>query len=160
MSLVLQEISVQVKYWSHANLTKKQVKNVLLIKARQNPFYRELLLKLDRSSTQAASVENYEIRFSRSNYMHILEYLCRVSFLTTLNIYNDYFKSRYKWCKGIENIIHAYCDRRQKFALVPHIFYRSYCVFTPRVLWPRSFLIFTVDKLKNFAANIFLKLVC
>ena len=45
-------------------------------------------------------------------------------------------------------------------ALVHHILYGSYCVFTPRVLWPRSFLIFIVDELKNFAANIFLKLVC
>ena len=41
------------------------------------------MLKLDRSSTQAVSVENYEIRFFRSDYTHILEYLCRVSFHTT-----------------------------------------------------------------------------
>ena len=54
------------------------------------------MLKLDRSSTQAIFVENYEIRFSRHDYMHILEYLCRVSFLTTLNIYKDYFKSHHK----------------------------------------------------------------
>ena len=54
------------------------------------------MLKLDRSSTQAIFVENYEIRFSRPDYMHILEYLCRVSFLTTLNIYKDYFKSHHK----------------------------------------------------------------
>ena len=57
------------------------------------------MLKLDRILTQAISVENYEIRFSRSNYMHILKYLCRVSFLTTLDIYKDYFKSRHKGCK-------------------------------------------------------------
>ena len=29
----------------------------------------------------------------------------------------------------------------------------------PRVLWSRSFLIFIVDKVKNFAANILFKLV-
>ena len=40
-----------------------------------------------------------------------------------------------------------------EIALVHHILYRSYCVFTPRVLWPMSFLIFTIDELKNFAAN-------
>ena len=28
--------------------------------------------------------------------MHILMYLCRVSFLITLNIYKDYFKGRHK----------------------------------------------------------------
>ena len=35
MSLVLQETNVQVKYWSHASLTKKQVKEVLFIKTQQ-----------------------------------------------------------------------------------------------------------------------------
>ena len=63
-------------------------------KSRQNPFYRDLMLKLDRNSTQAVFVENYEIRFFRSDYTHIPIYLCRVSFLTTLDIYKDYFKGR------------------------------------------------------------------
>ena len=80
------------------------MKNVLLIKARQksqqNPFYRELLLKLDRSFTQAVFVENYEIRFLRFDYTHILKYLCRVSFFTTLDIYKDYFKSLHRDEKG------------------------------------------------------------
>ena len=68
--------------------------NVLLIKARQNPFYQDLMLKLDRNSTQAVSVENYEIKIFRSDYTHIPMYLCRVSFLITLDIYKDYFKGR------------------------------------------------------------------
>ena len=54
------------------------------------------MLKLNKSSTQAVSVENYKIRLFRSDYMHILEYLYNVSFLTTLDIYKDYFKSRHK----------------------------------------------------------------
>ena len=33
MGLVIQETSIQVKYWNHANLTKKQVKKVLFINA-------------------------------------------------------------------------------------------------------------------------------
>ena len=53
------------------------------------------MLKLDRSSTQAVSVENYEIRNSISDYTHILEYLFRISFLTILDIYKDYFKGRH-----------------------------------------------------------------
>ena len=73
---------------------------MLLIKApqqsQQKDIYRDLMLKLDRSSTQAVSVENYEIKFFRIDYTHILEYLCRVSFLTTLDIYKDYFKGRHK----------------------------------------------------------------
>ena len=102
MDLVLQETTVQVKYWSHASLTKKQVKEVLFITAqqqsRQKDFYRDLMLKLDRSLTQVVSVKNYEIRNSKSDYMHILEYLCRVSFLTTLDIYKDYFKGCHTGC--------------------------------------------------------------
>ena len=54
------------------------------------------MLKLDRSLTQAVSVENYEIKNSKSDYMHILVYLCRVSFFTTLDIYKDYFKGYQK----------------------------------------------------------------
>ena len=42
---------------------------------------------LDSSSTETVSIENYEIHISRSNFMHIHIYLCRVSFLTTLDIY-------------------------------------------------------------------------
>ena len=53
------------------------------------------MLKLDRSSTEAIFVENYEIKNSISNYMHVLEYLSRGSFLTTLDIYKDYFKGRH-----------------------------------------------------------------
>ena len=50
------------------------------------------MLKLDRFLTQAVSVKNYEIKLFRSDYTHILMYLCRVSFLTALDIYKDYFK--------------------------------------------------------------------
>ena len=53
------------------------------------------MLKLNRSLIEAGSVENYEIRISKSDFMHIYEYLCRVSFLTTLDIYKDYFKSHH-----------------------------------------------------------------
>ena len=49
---------------------------------------------LDSSSTKVVSIENYEIQISKSDFMHIRVYFCRVSFLTTLDIYNDYFKGR------------------------------------------------------------------
>ena len=90
------------------------MKEVLFIKARQksrhNPFYQDLKLKLDKISTQAVSVKKYEIKFSITDYKHVFEYLCSVSFLTTLDIYKDYFKSPHGLCKVI---IHAYCDRKQ-----------------------------------------------
>ena len=138
-------------------MTKKQVKNVLLIKAR---WSLDRILSIENyywSSTQAPFVENYEIKFSRSNYTHILEYLCRVSFLTTLEIYKDYFKSRYEVMQS-DNTCLLWSEA--KITLVHHLLYKSYYVFVPRVLWPRSFLIFVIDELKNFVTNIFLKLVC
>ena len=49
---------------------------------------------LDSSLSEAISTENYEIQISRSDFMHIHVYLCRVSFLTTLDIYKDHFKGR------------------------------------------------------------------
>ena len=69
---------------------------VLFIKTRQisqqNHIYQGLMLKLDKSSTATVFVENYEIKISRSDYTHIHVYLCKVFFLTTLDIYKDYFK--------------------------------------------------------------------
>ena len=104
---------------------------------------------LDTSSIQAVSVENYEIRLFRFDYTHMLMYLCRVSFLTTLDIYKDYFKGRHACIVWLN----------AKSGLVHYSLCRSYFVFASRVLWPRSFLIFIVDELNNFAANIFFKLM-
>ena len=52
------------------------------------------MLKLNRFSTQTVFVKNYEIRLFKSNYTHIPMYLCRVSFLTTLDIHKDYFDAK------------------------------------------------------------------
>ena len=51
------------------------------------------MLMLNSSLTKAISIENYEIQISRSYFTHIHVYLCRVSFLTILDIYKDYFKN-------------------------------------------------------------------
>ena len=48
----------------------------------------------DSCSTEAVSIENYEIQIFKSIFTHIQVYLYRVSFLTTLDIYKDYFKGR------------------------------------------------------------------
>jgi len=48
---------------------------------------------LNSSSIEAVSIENYKIHISKFDFTHIHVYLNRVSFLTTLNIYSDYFKS-------------------------------------------------------------------
>ena len=49
---------------------------------------------LNSCSMKTVSIENYEIQISKSIFMHIQVYLCMVSFLTTLDIYKDYFKGR------------------------------------------------------------------
>ena len=41
------------------------------------------------------SIENYENQFFRSDFLLMLMYLCRVSFLTTLDIYKAYFRGRH-----------------------------------------------------------------
>ena len=45
-------------------------------------------------STEAVSIENYGIQIFRYVFHAYPSYLCRVSFLTTLDIYKDYFKGR------------------------------------------------------------------
>ena len=42
------------------------------------------------------SIENYVIRIFISDFRPMLMYLCKVSFLTTLDIYKTYFRSRHK----------------------------------------------------------------
>ena len=53
MGLLLQKTSVQIKYWNYASLTKKQMKEVLFSKGRQQSwqkdFYWDVMLKLDTS---------------------------------------------------------------------------------------------------------------
>ena len=141
LGLRLQKICYSSQVLKSLRSDQKISEEELFIKSRQQSqrkdFYRDLMLKLDIRSTQAISIENYEIKFSIFYYTHILKYLCRVSFLTTLDIYKDYFKVRCA-CK---------CDT------VHYSLWRSYCIFKPRVLWPRSFLIFIVDELKNFSTN-------
>ena len=49
---------------------------------------------LDSSLTDNLSIENYKIQIFKYVFHVYLSYLCRVSFLTTLDIYKDYFKGR------------------------------------------------------------------
>ena len=76
---------------------------------------------LDNYSIHNLSIEIYENQFSKSNFTHIRVYLFRLSFLTTLNIYNDYFKSRHSGCKWIKldaNVLFQQIVTGDKFALV------------------------------------------
>ena len=98
-------------------------------------------------SNEDQEVLGYKIRISRSNFWPMLKYLYRVSFLTTLDIYKTYFKG----CHTSKIYVES--------ALVHYFLQRNYCIFTLRVSWPMSFLIFIVDELKNFATNNLFKLL-
>ena len=50
---------------------------------------------LDNCFIDNLSIEIHNNQFSRSDFTHIHVYLVRLSFLTTLNIYKDYFKGRH-----------------------------------------------------------------
>ena len=54
---------------------------------------------LDNCSTDKVSIEVYEIQFFRADFTPIREYMFGLSFLTTLNIYKDYFNGRKRWHK-------------------------------------------------------------
>ena len=70
-----------------------------------------------------------------------------LSFLTTLDIYKDYFKGRRRWHK-LHKCWAKFCSSKlwleTEFALV-HLSYEEAAMFVHRrVLWSRSFLIFIV----------------
>ena len=51
---------------------------------------------LNSCLTDSLSIKIYENQFFRSDFTHIHLYVFRLYFLTTLNIYKDYFKGRQK----------------------------------------------------------------
>ena len=48
------------------------------------------------------SIEIFENQIFSSDFTPIRVYMFGLSFLTTLNIYKDYFKGRYNWCKWVQ----------------------------------------------------------
>ena len=52
---------------------------------------------LDSYSIDNLSIEIYENQFFRSDFIPICVYMFRLSFLTTLNIYKNYFKGYHNW---------------------------------------------------------------
>ena len=96
------------------------------------------------SSIDTISVEVYEIQFFRVDFTPIHDYVFRLSFLTTLNIYKDYFKGRKRFHKCEAKFCSCKLWPKTKFALV-HLSLEEATVFVHlRVLWPRSFMIFIV----------------
>ena len=76
---------------------------------------------LKSCSIDNLSIEIYENQYFRSNFTQIYVYLFRLSFLTTLNIYKDYFKGPHNVCKLMKldaNVLFKQIVTRDKFALV------------------------------------------
>ena len=75
MCLMLQEIRFQVQVLKLSKSVKESSEKVRVFKTQE-----------------LASVEVYEIQFFRVVFHQIREYVFKSSFLTTLNIYTDYFE--------------------------------------------------------------------
>ena len=75
---MLQEIRFQVQVLKLSKSVKESSEKVRVFKTQE-----------------LASVEVYEIQFFRVVFHQICEYVFKSSFLTTLNIYKDCFKSRH-----------------------------------------------------------------
>ena len=82
-----------------------------------------------------------------------------LSFLITLNIYKDCFKGHHSWCKSMQKIFTSILWTKD---IYPSSSFSSRSCY---VCMPLGFVtkelcdVHHVDELKNFAANIFLKLV-
>ena len=96
MCLILQGTRVQVQVLKPCKSIQESSEEMLFFTARQ--ISRQIYLsRFKMWSSTVISIENYENQFFKFDFMHIHVYLYRVSFLTTLDIYKDYFKGRLIW---------------------------------------------------------------
>ena len=96
MCLILQGTRVQVQVLKSCKSIQESSEEMLFFTARQ--ISRQIYLsRFKMWSSTAISIENYENQFFKFDFMHIHVYLYKVSFLTTLDIYKDYFKGRLIW---------------------------------------------------------------
>ena len=119
MCLILQETRFQVQMLKlYKSIQDSSVKGAIYsnstasihqaLKSCSSPW-------LDSSSTDRVSIEIYEIQIFCSVFHPIHDYMFELSFLTTLNIYKDYFKSRQRLhsCASVkQSFVHANCDWR------------------------------------------------
>ena len=99
MCLILQGTRVQVQVLKPCNSVQESSEEVLFIKARQiarQMYLSRFNIRSSIDSSIVISIENYEIQISKFFFHAYPSYLWKVSFLTTLDIYKDYFKGRHK----------------------------------------------------------------
>ena len=128
MCLILQGTRVQVQVLEPCKSIQELSEKVLFIKTRQ--MY---LSRFNIWSSTAVSIEDYEIQISRSVFHTYLSYLYKISFLTTLHIYKDYFKDCLRWCNLMQSDYSLKLWPETIFPSSP-FFWRSCCICMPRVL--------------------------
>ena len=114
---------------------------------------------LDGFSIDKLFVEIYEKQIFSSIFHQIRGYMFRLSFLTTLNIYKDCFKGRQRLRKCEAKLCSCKLWLDTEFALVHLSLEKLLCLYTIRFCDQGASWSSSCDELKNFAANIFLKLV-
>ena len=128
MCLILQGTRVQVQVLEPCKSIQELSEKVLFIKTRQ--MY---LSRFNIWSSTAVSIEDYEIQISRSVFHTYLSYLYKISFLTTLHIYKDYFKDCLRWCNLMQSDYSLKLWPETIFPSSPFS-WRSCYICTPRVL--------------------------
>ena len=135
---MLQEITFQNQVLKPSSLFKKSSKECKFIKSRQ---------LVDTCSTPPIC-RGLRISDFNSDFLGIHESVYGPSFLITLDIQKDCFKSRqtvHKLHKHWANSVQANCDRRQSSWPSSSLSLGEVAVYLHhRVLWPSIFLIFIV----------------
>ena len=96
--LILQGTKVKVQVLKPCKSVQESSEEVLYFKDRYIAW-QIYLSRFKMWSSTAVSIENYKNQIFRFDFTHIHVYVFRLFFLTTLNIYKDYFKGRHTWCK-------------------------------------------------------------
>ena len=136
-------------------MSQNQVKKCCSLKL-DRCIYRGLILR----SLTVVSIKDYENQISRFVFNTYPCYVFRFSFFITLDIYKDYFKVRLSWWNLMQRF-YASILWLETYAPSSSFSWRSCCICTPSGFVTKEFLdLHRVDELKNFAANILLKLVC
>ena len=155
MCLILQGTRIQVQVLKPCKSVQKSSEEVLFIKAWQ--MYLSIFKMWSSiDSLTAVSIENYENQIFRSVIHVYPSYVFSFSFLTTLDIYNDCFMGFHKVALVVVCIFWSE-------TIFPSLSFswRSCCVCTLLGFVTKELLhLHRLDELKNFAANILLKLVC
>ena len=142
-------------------MSKKQVKKCWILKLDSylDSYHLSRFKKavearnLIASSIHTIFVEVYEIQFFRANFTPFCEYVFRLSFLTTLNIYKDYFKGRQRLRKYEAKFCSCKLWLETKFALVYLSLEEAVVFVCLRILWPGSFVIFIVWWIEEFCSQ-------